>query len=74
MLGGFLEVIVYSILCVLFLEFTHFNYLRDATTGGARIPYWMILAIVLFGVFLLAIYSLADLVKKVKGSIAWKSQ
>jgi len=62
-----LTVITYVIFSYLLAEFMHYNFIKKATTAGLSIPYWIILAIMLFSVLLMIIYYAIELVGEIRG-------
>jgi TRAP-type C4-dicarboxylate transport system permease small subunit len=68
----FLTIAAFSVFIVLLWEFTHYNFLKKATTAGLSVPYWALLGIILFGVALTIFYYVVQLVNDIKEVIKWK--
>ncbi|MDR2870325.1 MAG: TRAP transporter small permease [Deferribacteraceae bacterium] len=71
-IGGIITITVFIIFTVSLVEFTGYNFEKGATTAGMKAPYWIILAIIVFGVVLMIFYYIVHLINDIKEVLKWK--
>ena len=67
-----MTIAAFSIFAVSLTEFTQYNFTKGATTAGLSVPYWIILAILLFSIVLSIFYYLIHLKNDIRDVIKWK--
>ena len=67
-----ITIAAFSVLAASFSEFLSYNFRKGAITPGLGVPYWVIIAIIVFGIGLAIFYYLLHLKDYIKELIKWK--
>ncbi|MPW24241.1 TRAP transporter small permease subunit [Alkalibaculum sp. M08DMB] len=64
--------IAFAIFSILALDVIRYNLEMDYTTAGLKMPYWILMGLMMFSTIIMTIYYTKDIIVGIKEVIAWK--